>query len=104
MPGAADSSRFPALLRSPKSRISIFRGDLTGKRFGLSDADFRRLIETTDSVIHTGARPYSTGRARRRVSTNLVRWKRRLLCVRGIITDRDDSVMSARSTCRTQYR
>ena len=37
------------------SRIAVFRGDLTAPRFGLSDADYRRLAETTDSVIHCAA-------------------------------------------------
>lgn len=46
---------FPRFYDHLKSRISIFKGDLTGKRFGLSDADYRRLIETTDSVIHCAA-------------------------------------------------
>jgi thioester reductase-like protein len=37
------------------SRITVFRGDLTEPHFGLSDADYRRLAETTDSVIHCAA-------------------------------------------------
>ena len=38
-----------------KSRVSIFCGDLTDSRFGLSDEDYRRLAQTTDSVIHCAA-------------------------------------------------
>jgi thioester reductase-like protein len=38
-----------------KTRINIFRGDLTDKNFGLSDDDYRRLVKTTDSVIHCAA-------------------------------------------------
>jgi nucleoside-diphosphate-sugar epimerase len=38
-----------------RSRINIFRGDLTGKNFGLSNDDYRRLVKTTDSVIHCAA-------------------------------------------------
>jgi thioester reductase-like protein len=37
------------------TRITIFRGDLTDARFGLDDADYRLLAETTDSVIHCAA-------------------------------------------------
>jgi thioester reductase-like protein len=37
------------------TRIAVFRGDLTDARFGLDDADYRRLAETTDSVIHCAA-------------------------------------------------
>jgi thioester reductase-like protein len=36
-------------------RIKIFRGDLTDKRFGLADDDYRRLVNTTDSIIHCAA-------------------------------------------------
>src|SRR5262249_32538910 len=38
-----------------KSRINIFCGDLTDKRFGLSDSDYRLLAGTTESVIHCAA-------------------------------------------------
>ena len=37
------------------SRIHLFDGDLTATRFGLSDADYERLVKTTDSVIHCAA-------------------------------------------------
>ncbi|MCL6480208.1 MAG: SDR family oxidoreductase [Firmicutes bacterium] len=38
-----------------RARISIFRGDLTEKNFGLAGDDYRRLVETTDSVLHCAA-------------------------------------------------
>ncbi|MEY3285070.1 MAG: SDR family oxidoreductase [Acidobacteriota bacterium] len=44
--------RFNELLRS---RIRIFRGDLTESGFGLDQGDYRELAETTDSVIHCAA-------------------------------------------------
>jgi thioester reductase-like protein len=47
-----DFQRFHDLLRA---RIHIFRGDLTQSGFGLADADYRKLVETTDSVIHCAA-------------------------------------------------
>ncbi|MBO0722027.1 MAG: SDR family oxidoreductase, partial [Blastocatellia bacterium] len=47
-----DFARFYDHLRS---RIRIFRGDLTAKKFGLADDDYRRLALTTDSVIHCAA-------------------------------------------------
>ena len=47
-----DFSRFHNHLHT---RIKIFRGDLTGPRFGLSDSDYERLVYTTDSVIHCAA-------------------------------------------------
>ena len=37
------------------SRIQVFRGDLTGSRFGLSDDEYRHLVKSTDSVIHCAA-------------------------------------------------
>ncbi len=46
---------FPRFYEHLQTRIGIFRGDLTDKRFGLSGADYRRLVETTDSVIHCAA-------------------------------------------------
>lgn len=46
---------FPRFHHHLKSRISIFRGDLTDSRFGLPAADYARLVETTDSVIHCAA-------------------------------------------------
>ena len=47
-----DFARFSGFL---KSRIQIFRGDLTAPRFGLADDDYRRLVKTTDSIIHCAA-------------------------------------------------
>ncbi len=38
-----------------KTRIKIYRGDLTAKYFGLSEDDYRHLIKNTDSVIHCAA-------------------------------------------------
>jgi thioester reductase-like protein len=46
---------FPRFHDFLKSRINVFRGDLTGSRFGLTDEDYGRLVETTDSVIHCAA-------------------------------------------------
>ena len=36
-------------------RIQIFRGDLATPRFGMSDADYERLMQTTESIIHCAA-------------------------------------------------
>lgn len=47
-----DFARFREYLRS---RITIFRGDLTDWRFGLDAADYGRLIAETHSVIHCAA-------------------------------------------------
>lgn len=46
---------FPRFFDHLKSRINIFCGDLTDKHFGLSESDYRRLTETTESVIHCAA-------------------------------------------------
>src|ERR1700726_1520062 len=46
---------FPQARDALETRISIFRGDLTDARFGLEDADYARLVGTTDSVIHCAA-------------------------------------------------
>ncbi len=37
------------------TRVQIFRGDLTSERFGLSEDEYRRLVESTDSLIHCAA-------------------------------------------------
>ena len=37
------------------SRLQIFRGDLTAPRFGLGESDYRRLADSTDSIIHCAA-------------------------------------------------
>ncbi|HET9401420.1 MAG TPA: SDR family oxidoreductase [Candidatus Acidoferrales bacterium] len=47
-----DFAKFREYLRS---RITIFRGDLTDWRFGLDAADYGRLIAETHSVIHCAA-------------------------------------------------
>jgi thioester reductase-like protein len=46
---------FPRFHEYLRARISIFRGDLTDSRFGLSAGDYSRLVETTDAVIHCAA-------------------------------------------------
>jgi thioester reductase-like protein len=46
---------FPRFQEYLHSRISVFRGDLTEERFGLSEADYQQLIASTDSVIHCAA-------------------------------------------------
>lgn len=46
---------FPRFHEHLRNRISIFRGDLTDSRFGLSADDYSRLTQTTDSVIHCAA-------------------------------------------------
>lgn len=46
---------FPRFHDFLKSQISIFCGDLTGPRFGLSEDDYQRLVRTTDSIIHCAA-------------------------------------------------
>jgi thioester reductase-like protein len=38
-----------------KSRINIFLGDLTESRFGLTEEDYRRLINSSDSIVHCAA-------------------------------------------------
>ncbi len=47
-----DFARFEESLNS---RIRIFTGDLTAARFGLGEDDYRRLVHTTDSVVHCAA-------------------------------------------------
>lgn len=47
-----DFPRFRELLAA---RIAIFRGDITRERFGLDDAGYQRLTDTTDSIIHCAA-------------------------------------------------
>ncbi len=46
---------FPGFLEHLSTRMCLFRGDLTGERFGLSDDDYRKLVDTTDSLIHCAA-------------------------------------------------
>ena len=47
-----DFARFDHHLNS---NIQIFLGDLTDAKFGLSDDDYRRLVRSTDSIIHCAA-------------------------------------------------
>jgi len=47
-----DFARFESYLNS---RVDIFLGDLTDPKFGLSDDGYRRLVASTDSVIHCAA-------------------------------------------------
>ena len=37
------------------TRVQIFRGDLTSERFGLAGSEYRKLVESTDSLIHCAA-------------------------------------------------
>jgi thioester reductase-like protein len=46
---------FPGFRDALEARISIFDGDLTEPRFGLSPADYTHLIGTTESIIHCAA-------------------------------------------------
>jgi thioester reductase-like protein len=46
---------FPEFLEHIKTRVRIFRGDLTSELFGLSDEEYHALVDTTDSLIHCAA-------------------------------------------------
>ena len=46
---------FPRFHEYLRTRITIFRGDLTDLRFGLSAGDYSRLAQSTDSIIHCAA-------------------------------------------------
>src|SRR5262249_34179055 len=46
---------FPEFQEALETRISIYRGDLTDPRFGLDNAEYSRLVGTTESVIHCAA-------------------------------------------------
>jgi thioester reductase-like protein len=46
---------FPEFLERLNSRIRIFRGELTSDHLGLSDEDYRELVDTTHSLIHCAA-------------------------------------------------
>lgn len=46
---------FPQFFRYLKSRISILRGDLVDKRFGLPESDYSTMVSSTDSIIHCAA-------------------------------------------------
>ena len=46
---------FPRFHHYLKTRVSIFRGDLTQPKFGLDEGEYRRLVQSTDSVLHCAA-------------------------------------------------
>jgi len=46
---------FPEFLEYINTRVRIFRGDLTAERFGLSDAEYNELVDSTDSILHCAA-------------------------------------------------
>jgi long-chain acyl-CoA synthetase len=46
---------FPQFLAYLNDRVRIFRGDLTGERFGLNDDEYRALVDSTDSILHCAA-------------------------------------------------
>jgi thioester reductase-like protein len=46
---------FPEFLEHLNSRIRIFCGELTNDHLGLSDDDYRALVDTTHSLIHCAA-------------------------------------------------
>ena len=43
---------FPRFHEYLRTRITIFRGDLTDSRFGLSADDYTSLVQSADSIIH----------------------------------------------------
>jgi thioester reductase-like protein len=46
---------FPEFLQHVNDRMRIFRGDLTGERFGLADDEYQGLVDSTDSILHCAA-------------------------------------------------
>ena len=46
---------FPEFCAHLTSRMRVFLGDLTSERFGLSDDEYRILVDTTDSILHCAA-------------------------------------------------
>jgi len=46
---------FPEFYEYLRSRIRIFRGDLTDDHFGLADDEYHALVDSTDSLIHCAA-------------------------------------------------
>jgi len=46
---------FPEFRDYLTTRVRIFLGDLTSERFGLSDDEYHKLIESTDSLLHCAA-------------------------------------------------
>ncbi len=46
---------FPTFYEYLQTRLTLYVGDLTEPRFGLSEAEYRQLVHTTDSIIHCAA-------------------------------------------------
>jgi thioester reductase-like protein len=46
---------FPEFLDYFNTRVTVYRGDLTGERFGLPDDEYHTLVDTTDSIVHCAA-------------------------------------------------
>ena len=46
---------FPEFQDYLNERVRIFRGDLTGERFGLDDDEYHSLVDSTDAVLHCAA-------------------------------------------------
>jgi thioester reductase-like protein len=46
---------FPQFWEYVNRRVRIFRGDLTGERFGLDDAEYHALVDSTESILHCAA-------------------------------------------------
>ncbi len=46
---------FPEFLEYLNTRVRIFRGDLTGERFGLNADEYHALVEGSDSILHCAA-------------------------------------------------
>jgi len=46
---------FPTFYEHLQTRLTLYLGDLTEPRFGLSEAEYRRLVHTTDAIIHCAA-------------------------------------------------
>src|ERR1051325_1915548 len=47
---------FPEFQEHVGNRLRIFLGDLTNPKFGLADDEYQSLVQSTDSMIHCGAR------------------------------------------------
>ncbi|MBK9313389.1 MAG: SDR family oxidoreductase [Acidobacteria bacterium] len=77
---------FPVFYEHLKSRIRIFRGDLTESRFGLPADEYRVLVKTTESVIHCAA---SLNRKSEKVCLN-VNLKGTLEVIKAAQAARDD--------------
>jgi thioester reductase-like protein len=46
---------FPEFLDYVNDRVRIFRGDLTGERFGLTADEYHTLVDSTDAILHCAA-------------------------------------------------